>query len=57
MQDEEGLVARIISEVIASGESVDHIGDMHDRLLLVTDSKTGERLAKKLRERVSKVAT
>ncbi len=56
MQDEEGLVARIVSEVIASGEAVDHIGDMHDRLLLVTDSKTGERLAKKLRDRIEKGA-
>jgi aspartokinase len=51
MQDEEGLVARIVSEVIESGEAVDHIGDMHDRLLLVTDSKTGERLVGKLRQR------
>jgi aspartokinase len=56
MQDEEGLVARIVSEVIASGEAVDHIGDMHDRLLLVTDSKTGERLAKKLRDRIKEAA-
>lgn len=52
MQDEEGLVARIVSEVIASGEAVDHIGDMHDRLLLVTDSKTGERLAQRLKAKV-----
>ena len=52
MQDEEGLVARIVSEVVASGEDVDHIGDMHDRLLLVTDSETGERLAVRLRERI-----
>jgi aspartokinase len=52
MQDEEGLVARIVSEVIATGEGVDHVGDMHDRLLLVTDTKTGERLAKALAEKV-----
>lgn len=52
MQDEEGLVARIVSEVIASGEAVDHIGDMHDRLLLVTDSKTGQRLADRLQAKI-----
>jgi aspartokinase len=52
MQDEEGLVARIVSEVIASGEDVDHIGDMHDRLLLVTDSKTGARLANRLKTKI-----
>ena len=54
MQDEEGLVARIVSEVIGSGEDVDHIGDMHDRLLLVTDSKTGARLAEKLKATMTK---
>lgn len=52
MQDEEGLVARIVSEVIASGVDVDHVGDMHDRLLLVTNSSTGEVLAQRLRERI-----
>lgn len=56
MQDEEGLVAKIVSEVIESGEAVDHVGDMHDRLLLVTDSKTGERLAKKLEERLEEIS-
>lgn len=52
MQDEEGLVARIVSDVIASGENVDHVGDMHDRLLLVTDSETGERLVTTLRDKI-----
>ncbi len=52
MQDEEGLVAKIVSQVIASGEDVDHVGDMHDRLLLVTDNKTGERLAKMLQSQI-----
>lgn len=35
MRDEEGLVARIVSEVIATGERIDHMGDMHDRLMMV----------------------
>jgi aspartokinase len=56
MQDEEGLVARIVSEVIASGEHVDHVGDMHDRLLLVTDAETGDRLAKSIGDRIQEVA-
>jgi aspartokinase len=54
MQDEEGLVAKIVSEVIASGENVDHIGDMHDRVLLVASQKTGERLVKKLEKTFGK---
>ena len=52
MQDEEGLVAGIVSEVIASGLQVDHIGDMHDRLLLVTDQETGDRLATALEAKI-----
>ncbi|HXH60805.1 MAG TPA: hypothetical protein VNI20_05545 [Fimbriimonadaceae bacterium] len=50
MQDEEGLVARIVGQVIASGEEVDHVGDMHDRLLFVTDKETGDRLVERLRK-------
>ena len=53
MQDEEGLVAQIVSQVIASGEDVDHVGDMHDRLLLVTDIETGKRLAAMLKKEIS----
>jgi aspartokinase len=36
MRDEEGLIARIISRVTSTGAQVDHIGDMHDRVLVVT---------------------
>lgn len=35
MRDEEGMVAQIVSEVISSGAHIDHMGDMHDRLLIV----------------------
>lgn len=35
MRDEEGLVARIVSEVISTHAHIDHMGDMHDRLLIV----------------------
>ena len=52
MQDEEGLVAKIVSQVIASGEDVDHVGDMHDRLLLVTDQQTGDRLVESLEKEI-----
>jgi len=36
MRDEEGLVAEIVKNAIAVGAQIDHIGDGHDRLLLVT---------------------
>ncbi len=39
MRDEEGLTARVVQQAIASGAIVDHISDMHDRMLIVADSK------------------
>lgn len=35
MRDEEGLIARLVSTAIASGTEIDHMGDMHDRVLFV----------------------
>jgi aspartokinase len=37
MRDEEGLVARIVSRAIGSGARIEHLGDMHDRLFIVSD--------------------
>lgn len=39
MRDEEGLTARIVQEAIASGATVDHISDMHDRMMIVAEAK------------------
>lgn len=39
MRDEEGLTARVVQKAIASGAIVDHISDMHDRMLIVADNK------------------
>jgi aspartokinase len=44
MRDEEGLIARIVHESIASGVKVEHIGDMHDRMLMVVDGPDADRL-------------
>jgi len=52
MRDEEGLIARIVSEVIGTGVDVDHLGDMHDRVLLVMDADDGARVAKRIEERL-----
>lgn len=38
VRDEEGLIAGIVRRVIASGVRIDHLGDMHDRILLVMDA-------------------
>lgn len=45
MRHEEGMIASIVEKVIASGANVDHIGDMHDRLLMVAKDADAERLA------------
>lgn len=52
MRDEEGLIARIVSEVIASGAHIDHLGDMHDRILLVTASADADALAARIEDRL-----
>jgi len=45
IRDEEGLVARIVRQLIHSGANVDHIGDMHDRLLMVLERSEAKRVA------------
>ncbi|MCB0824898.1 MAG: hypothetical protein KDC26_01800 [Armatimonadetes bacterium] len=54
MRDEEGLVARIVSEVIASGAKIDHLGDMHDRLLMVMNFDDAKRAEAALRDGIMK---
>lgn len=36
LRDSEGLLARVVSVAIRSGAPIDHVGDMHDRLLIAT---------------------
>jgi len=44
MRDEEGLIARILHEAIASGVRLDHVSDMHDRVLMVVKADEAEKL-------------
>ena len=44
MRDEEGLTARVVQQAIASGAIVDHISDMHDKMLIVSESRFAETL-------------
>lgn len=50
MRDEEGLIAGIVRKVIASGVGVDHLGDMHDRVLLVMGSDDASRTVESFRD-------
>ncbi|MBL8065443.1 MAG: hypothetical protein JNM34_06240 [Chthonomonadaceae bacterium] len=52
MRDEEGLIARVVSEVIGTGCEVDHLGDMHDRVLLVIKSDEVDGVAARLTDRL-----
>lgn len=45
MRDEEGLIAQIVSLAIGSGAAIDHLGDMHDRLLIVAPDADAQRIA------------
>ena len=45
MRDEEGLIASIVRDTILSGVKVSHIGDMHDRMLMVVDAEEAGRIA------------
>lgn len=37
IRDEDGLIAGLVATAIRSGATIDHLGDMHDRLVVVTD--------------------
>jgi aspartate kinase len=50
IRDEEGLIARIVHTAIANGIRIDHIGDMHDRMLLVVQKEDATRLASSIQE-------
>ncbi len=52
MRDEQGLSASLVADAVESGARLDHLGDMHDRLLMVVDESIGESLADKLRGRM-----
>lgn len=46
MRDEEGLIALAVQAAIRSGAKVDHVGDMHDRMLMVVSAEDAELLEK-----------
>ena len=50
IRDEEGLIARILQTVIASGVQVDHVSDMHDRILLTVGGGDASRIAEQFRD-------
>jgi aspartate kinase len=53
MRDEEGLTAQVVQRAIASGVIVDHISDMHDRMLIVVEMKYAATLQELFSEEVA----
>ena len=49
IRDEEGLIAGIVHTAITNGIRVDHIGDMHDRMLMVVKRHEADSLANLIR--------
>jgi len=49
IRDEEGLIAGIVHTAITNGIRIDHVGDMHDRMLMVVQKEDAERLAAHIR--------
>jgi aspartokinase len=56
MRDEEGLISRILLESIATGVQVDHVSDMHDRMLVVVSADEAPRLKACIEEKMMGVA-
>jgi aspartate kinase len=44
MRDEEGLIAKVVQQAIASNARIEHICDMHDRMLIVVHGEDAEQL-------------
>jgi aspartokinase len=50
MRDEQGLIADVMAHAIRSGAKLEHITDMHDRMLIVVAAEESERLKSSLLE-------
>ena len=53
MRDEEGLIAKVVQSSIESFTRVDHVSDMHNRMLLVVKSDDADSLAQHLRSQLA----
>ncbi|MEZ0325606.1 MAG: hypothetical protein ACAH95_06850 [Fimbriimonas sp.] len=46
IRDEEGMIANILQTTITTCAQVDHVGDMHDRMLMVVRTEDVDRVVK-----------
>jgi hypothetical protein len=55
MRDEEGMISGIVRRAITLGIPIDHVTDMHDRMLIVTTNAQAERLREEIQKEVANV--
>ena len=53
MRDEEGMVAGIVRRTISAGIAVDHVTDMHDRMLIILPNENATRLQQLIEKEVA----
>lgn len=52
IRDEEGMIATLVQTLIGTGAPVDHLGDMHDRMLVVLQTEDIDRVTDQFREKL-----
>ena len=52
IRDEEGLLAEVVQEAIALKAQIDHVGDGHDRLLLVVGDSDAARIERHFKQKI-----
>lgn len=55
MRDEEGMIAGILRRVIGAGIVIDHVTDMHDRILVVTEESSANKFKALLEQEIANV--
>lgn len=53
MRDEEGMVAGIVRRTISAGIAVDHVTDMHDRMLIILPKENATKLQQLIEKEVA----
>ena len=51
MRDEEGLLAGILSQAIASGARIEHLGDMHDAVCIAATHEDAQLIADSIKDK------
>ena len=56
IRDEEGMIASLVQTLIGTGAPVDHLGDMHDRMLVVLRTEDIDRVTDQFQNQLTEAA-